>query len=514
MADKACTLLREVDAYFNNENVNEEKFNNSGLFTYRCPRKEREYICTTNNERINTLGVYLYEKLNKISKDFKGEGNEANRHIEIFMMWLSDKLYKLENNKSATLEESYKKYLENNMPSFNYWNVVGSKKEYKIANVWYMSRLYSLLNDICSIVIEYNKSKSKNKNKKKIEKDSQECYQKFINIYKDIKECYSYFHLLKFLKSIYDVIRNDAIKETDATKEGIKKKLLTDNGIRKAFASHIKDSKQVLGNVLNALTISLKDLTPEDWNQRFLDESDQTIDLNTQKCLGLHSEISQQAKKDISKNAPTERSQSGSNKLETPTALPPSPEPQKQDLQSPPQPPEKPKDSQEKTPSVPEKGSSQPQLPDSPQSHEQKLENNQEGSGKSSKDSSSNENDPESPPSLPGEEKKESQNIQTTTLNDQSSDKPQAPPPTQDNGSPDSNQMNPSDPSHEKKSQTSVDSSSKTPNLGIISKVPGIGIEKKVPQLLKIKDIFKAYNRPETAIAVILIPIISLIIYK
>ncbi|SCL90693.1 CIR protein, partial [Plasmodium chabaudi chabaudi] len=514
MADKACTLLREVDAYFNNENVNEEKFNNSGLFTYRCPRKEREYICTTNNERINTLGVYLYENLNKISKDFKGEGNEANRHIEIFMMWLSDKLYKLENNKSATLEESYKKYLENNMPSFNYWNVVGSKKEYKIANVWYMSRLYSLLNDICSIVIEYNKSKSKNKNKKKIEKDSQECYQKFINIYKDIKECYSYFHLLKFLKSIYDVIRNDAIKETDATKEGIKKKLLTDNGIRKAFASHIKDSKQVLGNVLNALTISLKDLTPEDWNQRFLDESDQTIDLNTQKCLGLHSEISQQAKKDISKNAPTERSQSGSNKLETPTALPPSPEPQKQDLQSPPQPPEKPKDSQEKTPSVPEKGSSQPQLPDSPQSHEQKLENNQEGSGKSSKDPQTNEKISEPPPSLPGGEKKESQNIKAPTPGGQNNDNPQPPTPTQDHGSPDSKQMNPSDPSPEKKSQTSVDSSSKTPNLRIISKDPGINIEKKVPQLLKIKDIFKAYNRPETAIAVILIPIISLIIYK
>ncbi|SCL96097.1 Plasmodium variant antigen protein Cir/Yir/Bir, putative, partial [Plasmodium chabaudi adami] len=135
MADKACTLLREVDAYFNNENVNEEKFNNSGLFTYRCPRKEREYICTTNNERINTLGGYLYEKLRNAANNLNGKGNDDNRHIEIFMMWLSDKLYKLENNKSATLEESYKKYLENNMPSFNYWNVLGSKREYKIANV-------------------------------------------------------------------------------------------------------------------------------------------------------------------------------------------------------------------------------------------------------------------------------------------------------------------------------------------------------------------------------------------
>ncbi|SCL94429.1 CIR protein, partial [Plasmodium chabaudi adami] len=532
MADKACTLLREVDAYFNNENVNEEKFNNSNLFTYRCPRKGREYKCTSNNERINTLGGYLYEKLRNAANNLNGKGNDDNRHIEIFMMWLSDKLYKLENTKSATLEESYKKYLENHMPSFNYWNVLGSKREYKIANVWYMSRLYNLLNDICSIVIEYNKSK----NKIEIEQNSQQCYQKFINIYKDVKECYSYFHLLKFLKSIYDVIRNDAIKETDAKKDIIKKKLLTDNGTRKAIASHKTNSKQALENVLNALTISLKDLTPEDWSQRFSDESDQTIDLYTQKCLGLHSKIEQQAKIDISKNAPTEQSQSGSNKLETqqqaetPIALPSPPEPQKQDSPSPtpppppelqkqdspssPQPPEKPEDNQDKTPSVPEKEPSQPQLPNSPQSQETKLETNQEGSGKSSKDPPSNENILESPPSLPGGEKKEPQNTQTQTPGGQSNDDPQLPTPTQDLGSPDSNQVNHPDSSPEKKSQTSVDSRSKTPNLGIISKGPGISIEKKVPQLLKIKDIFKGYNRPETVITVISIPIISLIIYK
>ncbi|VTZ68998.1 CIR protein [Plasmodium chabaudi chabaudi] len=543
MADKACTLLREVDAYFNNENVNEEKFNNSGLFTYRCPRKGKEYICTTNNERINTLGVYLYENLNKISKDFKGEGNEANRHIEIFMMWLSGKLYKLENNKSTTLEESYKKYLENNMPSFNYWNVLGSKREYKIANVWYMSRLYSLLECICSIVIEYGKSKRN----KQIEQISQQCYQKFINIYKDVKECYSYFHLLKFLKNIYDVIRNDAINETVAKKKDIKNKLLTDNGIRKAFASHIKDSKQVLGNVLNALTISLKDLTPKDWDQRFLDESDQTIDLYTKNCNALHSEISKQAKKDISKNPSTEQSQSGSNKLETqqqaeaPTALPPPPEPQKQDSPTPPpppepqkqnslspsQPPEQPKDNQEKAPSPPAKESSQIQLPNSLQSQEQKLETNQEGSGKLSKDPPSNEKIPESPPSLPGGEKKEPENIkaptpggqnndnpQAPTPGGQSNDDPQPPTPTQDLGSPDSKQVNHPDSSPEKQSQLPVDSSSKTANLGIMLKGPGITIEKKIPQLLKIKDIFKGYNRPETVITVILIPIITLIIYK
>ncbi|VTZ66917.1 CIR protein [Plasmodium chabaudi chabaudi] len=517
MADK-CTLIREVDAYFNNENVNEEKFNKNTSLGYRCPYEGRKLRpCKNNCERINALGGYLYLKLRDAANKLNGKGNDDNRHIEIFMMWLSDKLYKLENTKSATLEESYKKYLEKHMPGFNYWNVLGSKREYKIANVWYMSRLYSLLECICSIVIEYDKNK--NKKKKKIEKYSQQCYQKFINIYKDIKECYSYFHLLKFLKSIYDVIRNDAIKETDAKKKDIKNKLLTDNGTRKAFASHITDSKQVLENVLDALTISLKNLTPEDWDQRFSDESDQTIDLNTQKCLELHSKIAQQAKNDISKNAPTEQSQPGSNTLETqqqaeaPIALP-QPEAQKQDSSSPPQPPEKPEDNQDKAPSVPVKEPSQPQLPNSPQSQEQKLETNQEGSGKSSKDPPSNENDPEPPPSLPGGEKKESQNIKATTPGGQSKDNPQTPQHTQNIGSPDNKKVNPSGSPHENQSQTSVDSSNKTANIGILSKDHGINIEKNIPQLLKIKDIFKGYNRPETVITVILIPIITLIIYK
>ncbi|SCL92183.1 hypothetical protein PCHDS_000543700, partial [Plasmodium chabaudi adami] len=126
----------------------------------------------------------------------------------------------------------------------------------------------------------------------------------------------------------------------------------------------------------------------------------------------------------------------------------------------------------------------------------------------------SNEKKPEPPPSLPGGEKKESQNIQTPTPDGQSSGKPQEPPPTQDHGSPDSKKVNPSGPSPENQSQTPVDSSSKTPNLGIISKDPGINTKEKIPQLIKTKDIFKGYNRPETVITVILIPIISLIIYK
>ncbi|SCL88506.1 CIR protein, partial [Plasmodium chabaudi chabaudi] len=304
-----CKILRDVDGYFKDEIVDESKFNNSGLFTYKCPRKGKESKCTTNNERINTLGAYLYTKLFKISNILKGDGNNANRHIEIFMMWLSDKLYKLEKNNAATLEEYYNKHLKEAMGNYNYWNLLGGKQEYKRANVWYMSELYSLLNDICSIVIEYGK----NKRSKKIEHISPQCYKKFMNIYKNIKDCYSYFHLLKYLKNIYDDIRNDAIKEAANKKVAIKQNVIRGAITRTIVIPPKTRLNQVLEHVLDASTISLIDLTPQGWDQRFSDVSDQTIDLYTQNCVALHSKIPQHAKKGTSKDIPEAHPQLGSN---------------------------------------------------------------------------------------------------------------------------------------------------------------------------------------------------------
>ncbi|CAD2097342.1 PIR protein CIR protein [Plasmodium vinckei] len=314
MAIKACKLLREVDAYFNNGVVDEGKFDSKkSYFEYKCPYDKEAKVfpgCKNNNERINALGGDLYSKLANIANDFKGEGDNGNRHIEIFMMWLGDKLYKLENDKTAILEESYKNYLDNYTGNFKYWNIVGSKKEYKLANVWYMSELYNLLNCICNIVIEYNK---KNKNKNKIENYSSQCHQKFTSIYKNIKDCYSYFHLLKFLKKIYDDVRNDAIKRDNDLKASIRKATARRNPIiseiiKKAnIPLQTKNSKQLLENVLNASIVSLIDLTPSDWDQRFPNDSDNITDFHTQKCVNSYHEFVEEVKKQKeleSKNQP------------------------------------------------------------------------------------------------------------------------------------------------------------------------------------------------------------------
>ncbi|CAD2084064.1 PIR protein CIR protein [Plasmodium vinckei lentum] len=341
MANEACKLLREVDGYFNNEIVDENKFNNSNLFTYRCPydRINKNFRnCENNYERINTLGGYLYEKLSKIANNLNGKGDNGNRHIEIFIMWLCDKLYKLEENKTQTLDEFYKNHLEKYMPNFNYWNVIDSKKVYKKADVWYMSELYKLLNCICNIVIEYNKKKKNaNKNKKKIEHYSSQCYQKFISVYNNVKGCYSYFHLLKYLKSIYDDIRNDAIKDADAKKDAIRQAFITNNAFKKAAAPHKNNLGEAFKHILNASTISLIDLTTSDWNQRFLDVSDQILDFHTQKCVNSYSELVEQVKKQQeleSKNRPKAQPQTDPPSASS-TKLPAAPQASQQSGASP-----------------------------------------------------------------------------------------------------------------------------------------------------------------------------------
>ncbi|EUD73101.1 hypothetical protein YYG_02101 [Plasmodium vinckei petteri] len=116
----------------------------------------------------------------------------------------------------------------------------------------------------------------------------------------------------------------------------------------------------------------------------------------------------------------------------------------------------------------------------------------------------SKEKKPEPAPSLPYGKQPESQNIPTPPQADQSHDNSQTPSPTQNMGSSNSKQKPP---------QPSVDHSNKAPNTEIKSEDLGT-IVKENTQLIKTKDIFKGYNRPEIAITVLLISIILLIMYK
>ncbi|EUD69667.1 hypothetical protein YYG_05114 [Plasmodium vinckei petteri] len=200
MANKACNFLREVDDLFTDGNVDVTKYNAFTACHPYCPYENRKSRpCKNNYERINALGAYLYNKLGNIANDFKGEGDNGNRHIEIFIMWLGDKLFKIDNDYKANLEESYKNNLENHIGNFKYWRVIGSKKYYKESNVLYISELYSLLNCICKLINEYKKTRRA----KKLEGFS-------LNATRNLK--IFMIKLKNNLKNIYDGFKNVDIK--------------------------------------------------------------------------------------------------------------------------------------------------------------------------------------------------------------------------------------------------------------------------------------------------------------
>ncbi|VEV56188.1 PIR protein CIR protein [Plasmodium vinckei vinckei] len=203
MDDKTCDLLNEFDEYFNNEGVNERKFNKFKECHSYCPYQNtsKKNICTNNYERINALGSYLFTRIMEIDKAFKGLTGDK-RHIEVFMIWLGDKLFRIDKDYKATLEEYYKNNLENIMGNANYWEAI-SKKLYKNATIKKMSDYYRLLNYICKLITEYNKNPLK-PNKSRIGTYSIQCNNNYKAIHNSINECKPYLQLLDSLKMIYE----------------------------------------------------------------------------------------------------------------------------------------------------------------------------------------------------------------------------------------------------------------------------------------------------------------------
>ncbi|CAD2105700.1 PIR protein CIR protein [Plasmodium vinckei petteri] len=208
MDDKVCDFLYEVDENFNNGTVNVVKFRKFTKCHSYCPHQNnpKGNKCTNNYERINALVSYLFNEIRKFDKSFQGGGNDNNRHIELFMIWLGDKLFKIENDYKATLEESYKKYLMNYMGNYDYWKGLDSKKLYKNATIKKMSDLYGLLNSICKLIKEYNKSTT-NIDRSRLRNNFTQCLNFYRTIHKSVNGCKPYLHLLDSLKMMYEIFR-------------------------------------------------------------------------------------------------------------------------------------------------------------------------------------------------------------------------------------------------------------------------------------------------------------------
>ncbi|VEV55843.1 PIR protein CIR protein [Plasmodium vinckei vinckei] len=217
MDDKTCDLLSEVDENFNNKGVNVRRFNRFTKCHSYCPYGN---ICTNDYERVNALGSYLFNEIMKIGKAFNWSDGDK-RHIEVFMIWMGDKLFRINNDYKETLEESYKNNLENIMGNVNYWETI-SKKLYKDATIKKMSEFYSLLNYICKLITEYNK----NPYNKNLGRYSSQCNNYYKTIHKSTNECGPYLKLLDSLKMIYEIFRMQKISNNYSIKATEKKLIL------------------------------------------------------------------------------------------------------------------------------------------------------------------------------------------------------------------------------------------------------------------------------------------------
>ncbi|WBY54837.1 PIR protein [Plasmodium yoelii yoelii] len=213
MGDKRmCELFLEGDKLFNEEKVNENKFNsNIRLYQEYCRNKS----CTNNNERINALGGYLFKELTKINKD---------KYSDYFAMWVSDKLYRLENSNTLTLKESYEKHLNKYIGNNNYWATLDNVKGLKDANLRHMRELYTLLSHICNTIANY---KTKGANSKDLYIQSYKCLNQYRNLHNNVSKCNSYLYLLDKLKKTYEDFRTFAINENKKTNKMLDKRLQT-----------------------------------------------------------------------------------------------------------------------------------------------------------------------------------------------------------------------------------------------------------------------------------------------
>ncbi|CAD2097740.1 PIR protein CIR protein [Plasmodium vinckei lentum] len=209
--EEMCKTFIAADTFYDGKNANitlEEISKQPGFKEY-CHNK----ACNTRRNIISVLGAYLFMKIRRIKT--------SGLYDEYFFMWLGDKLFEIAKDedkaqsKDITLNEAYDKYLKNNKENRRYWTLLDSIKGLKEANIKHMSDFYKLLNHICSTILDYNKNGVESTN---LIRNSTNCSNQYMFLYRSIHKCKSYLYLLDNLKNIYYNFRDPVIKNNKKKK--------------------------------------------------------------------------------------------------------------------------------------------------------------------------------------------------------------------------------------------------------------------------------------------------------
>ncbi|KEG01636.1 hypothetical protein YYE_03736 [Plasmodium vinckei vinckei] len=196
--NEVCESFIVADKHYNDGNVDMDEITRHSGFYEHCPNRK----CRSTTQGFVALSTYLFLKLN---------AHKNNENGEYFLMWLSDKLFKIHLQKKytkknpITLDMAYKMYLEKDMGNFNYWNLLGNIRGLKNANLRHMKEFYKLLNHICKTIIyfKYNYTESTD-----LLQNSTNSSNQYMLLYQNVSKCDSYLHLLDNLKKTYNTFRN------------------------------------------------------------------------------------------------------------------------------------------------------------------------------------------------------------------------------------------------------------------------------------------------------------------
>ncbi|SCL82173.1 Plasmodium variant antigen protein Cir/Yir/Bir, putative, partial [Plasmodium chabaudi chabaudi] len=185
-----CETFLEADKIINRENgasMTMDDIRKNSSFNGLCPNNK----CVTDEQCIGAMTTYV---------SLKVKADKNNEHGEYFLMWLSDKLFKMhqkdkregENNR-ITLNEAYKKYLDKDIGDYKYWDLLGNINGLKEANLSHMNEFYKLLKHICKTIMHHKIKPTESAN---ILQNSTNSYNQYMLLYQNVSECDSYLHLL------------------------------------------------------------------------------------------------------------------------------------------------------------------------------------------------------------------------------------------------------------------------------------------------------------------------------
>ncbi|CAD2089286.1 CIR protein PIR protein [Plasmodium vinckei brucechwatti] len=213
-----CKKFLDADKIINDENDNNltmYQIINDPEFDKYCPKSK----CETNIQRIGALSAYLFMKARVLATNVM---ENYGQYDEFFLMWLSDKLFKIakeDNNpliNEITLYKAYEQHLKNNIVSSNYLDLLDKINGLKEVNLMYMKHFYKLLNLICKVIAHYNPN---DKDNNKLINYSTECYNQYSSLYDSVSQCISYLHLLDNLKKTYYSFINNVINQNGKNEE-------------------------------------------------------------------------------------------------------------------------------------------------------------------------------------------------------------------------------------------------------------------------------------------------------